>query len=93
MNQKMKLNAVIHQKERRTAETKTTQRSLHGQIGGICSRAATSAELTDVVDDQTLQEPHLDTMAEITDISSGSDHEKMRMTTKLVLQVSKFLPL
>ena len=42
---------------------------------GICSRAATSAELTDVVDDQTLQEPHLDTMAEITDISSGSDHE------------------
>ena len=42
---------------------------------GICSRAATSAELTDVVDDQTLQEPHLDTMVEITDISSGSDHE------------------
>ena len=42
---------------------------------GICSRVATSAELTDVADDQTLQEPHLDTMAEITDISSGSEHE------------------
>ena len=42
---------------------------------GICSRVATSAELTDVADDQTLQELHLDTMAEITDISSSSDQE------------------
>ena len=44
---------------------------------GICCRAATSTELADALDeDQTMmQEPHLDTMAEITDISSGSENE------------------
>ena len=47
---------------------------------GICSRAATSAEMTDAPDeDQTLPEPHLDTMAEITDISSGSENEDEKL--------------